>query len=111
MGGEVELMSPHLKGYPRVYLGRHHPYANKSGVVEVHRWVMQRHLGRRLLPYEHCHHANGDKQSVKVEDLKVLESVEHGQYHYDRNFTRDRRGRLVWVKCGEEWTSEELSKR
>ncbi len=104
-----ERISPHPKGYERVYLGRHHPYADKSGVATVHRWQKQRELGRRLEPYEHVHHDERSDHSG-AGATSVMHAIEHGQYHYHRHFVRDARGRVVWVRCGQEMTEDELAK-
>lgn len=104
----------HYKGYPRVYLGLKHPYANQGGTAELHRWLMARSLGRRLATWEHVHHkrrGRGAKsaRSLRVDDLELLEATEHGMYHYGRHFIRDpRTGSFVWVSCGEEHTHKEL---
>lgn len=100
----------HEKGYVRLYLGRGHPYADGGGTCTLHRWLMQRHLGRRLRSYEHVHHRNGRKDSLRVEELRLLEAIEHAMFHYGRHFTRGEGGRLVWVSCGNELTSAELAR-
>lgn len=73
----------HGKGYVRLYLGRGHPYADKGGCSTLHRWLMSRHLGRRLDTYEHVHHVKGAaKDTLDLDDLEILEDVDHGHYHY-----------------------------
>lgn len=102
----------HGKGYPLVYVGRGNPYSGRSGCMALHRWLMSRELGRRLATYEHVHHKrHGDKSTLDVDELAVLESVEHGEYHYGTHFVRDSRGRFVWVGCGREMTAEEIQQQ
>lgn len=49
---------------------------NKKAVYE-HRHIMELHLGRKLLRYEHVHHINEDKTDNRIENLKVLTANEH----------------------------------
>lgn len=106
-GNPRVMPTRHQKGYVRLYLGRGHPYADKGGTGLLHRWIMQRAKGRRLETYEHVHHRNGDKRTEELEELQVLEAVDHGLMHYGVHFER-RAGRLEFLSCGEEYTPEEL---
>lgn len=51
----------YLSGGYRFILASGHPYANRNGYVREHRLVMERVLGRYLLPIEVVHHENGDR--------------------------------------------------
>lgn len=101
------MPTPHHKGYVRVWLGRGHPFANSGGWQYAHRLAMMEKLGRRLEPFEHVHHKNGDKASADPERLQVLHAVDHGMLHYGINFARVN-GKLEHVWCGKHMTAEEL---
>lgn len=49
-----------------------------SGKPEyLHRFIMQNHLGRKLLTSEHVHHKNGVKTDNRVENLEIMTNSEH----------------------------------
>lgn len=57
-------------------------YLKKGGeVVREHRWIMEQHLGRKLLTSEHVHHINGKKADNRLENLIVLTASEHHKDH------------------------------
>jgi hypothetical protein len=49
--------------------------------IKYHRYLMEEHLGRRLLPTEIVHHINGDKLDNLIENLQVMSRTEHNLVH------------------------------
>lgn len=71
--GYVEIISRDVtsEGYVRVNLGSGR-YGR--GRVKEHRYVMEQHIGRRLLPDETVHHINGNKTDNRLENLELWAS-------------------------------------
>jgi hypothetical protein len=58
------------QGYIREYVPDH-PRANMRRYVKQHHLVMERRLGRYLLPGESVHHRNGNRTDNRIENLEL----------------------------------------
>lgn len=56
-------------GYVVLYLPEYHN--SKNGFILEHRFVMEKHLDRKLLRNENVHHINGIKDDNRIENLEL----------------------------------------
>lgn len=80
-----------VNGYRWVWDGDRH--------VLEHRLVMERHLGRPLLPTEVVHHINEVKNDNRIENLEVMSPGEHVRRHHAKP-----RVTLTCLACGCDFT-------
>jgi hypothetical protein len=86
----------HSHGYIMEYAPDHPEAEANKGYVMQHRLVMERSLGRYLLPTELVHHVNEDKQDNRLENLEIKSQSEHMQHHKAAGKApRDGKGRFI----------------
>lgn len=70
----------HSTGYIEIKCPSH-PYADKRGYVYEHRLVMEKHIGRYLLPEEIVHHKDLNKTNNDISNLQIVTASEHTKIH------------------------------
>jgi len=74
---------------PNYRTGERKTYIGSNGYVYfldsnklVHRWAMEKSLGRRLRREEVVHHIDGDKLNNRIENLRLFSNQEeHDKFH------------------------------
>ena len=57
-----------------------HPFAS-GGKIILHRLIVEKHIGRFLLPGEIVHHKNRNRTDNRIENLKIVSKSEHTRLH------------------------------
>lgn len=84
-----------------------HPSAGKgSGIVYLHRLIMENHLGRYLTSEEVVHHKDENRSNNVIENLELTTNSEHIRHHHPAYLEP-----IACKKCGKIFQPEKYTRK
>jgi len=78
----------HKSGYVDIWIKPNSPFysmarniKSSGGYVKEHRLVVAESINRCLKSWEHVHHKNRIKSDNKIENLEIINNIEHSCFH------------------------------
>lgn len=69
----------------RPLYGRYRRIIDNGRQWQFSRFLMEKHLGRKLLPTEHVHHVNHDSLDDRIENYEVIDGAQHISRHKSKH--------------------------
>ena len=78
MKKQTHAKGPWNKGTAKGFIDQRGYRCFKIGnkTIREHRIIMEKHLGRKLEPWEHVHHIDGNKTNNKIENLQLVDVLQ-----------------------------------
>ena len=64
------------------------------------RFLMEKHLGRKLLPTEQVDHINGDPTDDRIDNFQLLSAAENNRKHFEQKGLKAKRYYFDCPVCG-----------
>lgn len=89
-GYAIRKSNPHNKGKGKGWIdAKGYRQLKVNGInMREHRYVMEKHLKRKLQPNEDVHHINGVKTDNRIENLQVIDHAEHTKITNKREYKK-----------------------
>lgn len=91
-------------GYVIVRVGTQHHLSDVRGYAYEHRLVAESKLKRKLKPGEVAHHANGNRQDNRPENIEVMKSTAHHANQHRKKISgrrlADQQNPIIQCACG-----------
>lgn len=75
--GGIEITK---NGYALAHAPEGHPFSSRGRIL-LHRLIVERKIGRFLLPHEEVHHEDGCTLNNRIENLLIISRADHGKIH------------------------------
>jgi len=76
--------------------------------IAYHRYLMQKHLGRKLLLKEHVHHIDNNKFNNSIDNLTIISPEEHTRLHHS---TPNKLSTYTCIYCKKDFTGNSNRER